>query len=842
MDVRAVLTRVMAIVAACGAGGASSATNAPRDRTVLAIPAGRLNMALRQLATQTGQQIVFDPAMVGRRTVAALHGPIDAERALKMLLSGSGLVARHLRPGVIIIVVAPPARPSDVSTAIAQVAAPDIVVTALKRPTALGDTEVSMDAVTGAQVSMRGAYDLRSAAALLPGLVPIATAPLQQRIAIRGVTGTGEATVGVYYGETPISGPSGTTFDSAASTPDIDLVDVERIELLRGPQGTLYGASSMGGTLRVLFNQPDATRWMGHVDAGTSVVQGGGMGGNIAAVLNAPIVRDTLAARIVVHRRTIGGYVDNDRLGIANTGGIVREGVRVGVGWTPSSTLRIDALALHQDTRIDDAGFWYPDLGRYRNDQPVRTPNRERLDLASVTAHWNPGEVTVVATGSHYRWTIVKEGDFTQVLARQATSEASCRRFAMLTGPTDCTPDQRSAFQAYLQTRLPGILYQPFHVESSTAELRLSSAGSGTLAWTIGAFVERRRDTAESYTVRADATSGLKAEPLDITGLRLLASALDQQALFAETSWAATPRLSATVGLRYFRYARTASGSVPIPNIITGTGAVGTGQYRRADDGTNLKAELAYRLPDETLVYVIASEGFRPGGVNITPDLTEQERSYDADHVWSYELGAKTKVAGGRLGLEGAVYHIDWSDTVYAASSANGAFVYNTNIGAVRIDGLEVKASLTLGAIRLTGSANYTDARLSKDQLLSTTDGAGKRGDPLPNVPRLAYGLGAQTSVVVAGGKVATFGVDAVGATRTPTAFNDLGSYYEETPARFVIDANADIRLTQWRAGIGIRNVLNAVGATRLTSSAFGERQLYSSAPRTLMLSIDRDF
>lgn len=232
----------------------------------------------------------------------------------------------------------------------------------------------------------------------------------------------------------------------------------------------------------------------------------------------------------------------------------------------------------------------------------------------------------------------------------------------------------------------------------------------------------------------------------------------------------------------------------------------------------------------------------RADGVDITPDLTEQERSYDADHVWTNELGAKTKIAGGRRGLEGALYHIDWSDTVYAAWSVNGAFGYNTNIGAVRIDGLAVKANLTLGAIRLTVSANYTDARLSKDHLVSTTDGAGKRGDPLPNVPRLAYAIGAQTSLVVAGGKVATFGVDAVGATRTPTAFNDLGTYYEETPARFVIDANADIRLAQWRAGIGIRNVLNAVGANRLTSSAFGERQLYSSAPRTLMLSIDRDF
>lgn len=847
MHIRGLATRTIAITIATVCVAGAEAASSPHDRVVLAIPAGRLDRALRQLATQTGQQILFDPATIGRRASAALFGPIEPERALKALLADTGLVAKHVRAGVIIIVRVAAARSTAATPAAAlsaDVAAPaaDIVVTALKRPTTLGDTEISMVAVTGAQVLARGVYDLRGAAALLPGLVPIATAPLQQRIAIRGVTGTGEATVGVYYGETPISGPSGTTFDPAASTPDVDLVDVDRIELLRGPQGTLYGASSMGGTLRVLFNKPDATRWTGHVEGGVSAVQGGGMGGAVAAIVNAPIVRDTLAARLVVHRRTVGGYVENDRLGLKDTGGVLRQGVRLGLAWTPTPAVRVDALALHQDTRIDDAGFWYPDLGRYRNDQPVPTPNRERLDLASLTAHWTTGAVAVVATGSYYRWTIVKEGDFTQVLAQQATSEAACQRYAMLADDTACSPEQRGEFQAYLQTRLPGVLYQPFHVESTTAEVRVSSDRPGALAWTVGAFVERRRDLAESYTVRADAATPLRVVPPNITGLRLLHSALDQQALFAEARWGITSRLSATAGLRYFHYTRTAYGSVPIPNIITGTGDIGTGRYARADDGTNLKAELAYRLPGETLVYAIAAEGFRPGGVNITPDLSDQERSYDADHVWSYELGARMRVAGGRLALEGAVYHIDWSDTIYAAWSANGAFGYNTNIGTVRIDGVEAKAGLAIGVIRLTGSANYTYARLGEDQPANTADGAGRRGDPLPNVPRLGYALGAQANILMAGGKLATFGVDAVGATRVPTAFNDRNTYYEVTPARLVIDASSDIRLAQWRAGISIRNVLNAVGATRLTSSAFGERQLYSSAPRTVILSLDRDF
>ncbi|RZM05300.1 MAG: hypothetical protein EOP67_76850, partial [Sphingomonas sp.] len=172
MHARGFTTRTIAIVAACGGVGVG-AEAAPRERVVLAIPAGRLDIALRQLATQTGQQILFDPRMTGRRKTAALHGPIEPDRALRTLLADTGLVAKHVRAGVIIIVAAPPARSPSAVVATASPAA-DIVVTALKRPTTLGDTEISMDAVTGAQVTARGAYDLRSAAALLPGLVPIA--------------------------------------------------------------------------------------------------------------------------------------------------------------------------------------------------------------------------------------------------------------------------------------------------------------------------------------------------------------------------------------------------------------------------------------------------------------------------------------------------------------------------------------------------------------------------------------------------------------------------------------------------------------------------------------------
>ena len=201
----------------------------------------------------------------------------------------------------------------------------------------------------------------------------------------------GESTVATYFGEAPVSAPSGTGFDPGAIAPDVDLIDIDRIELLRGPQGTLYGAGSMGGTLRTIFNRADPAVLDGEISLEAGVTEHGSPSIAANAIANVPLVPGTLAVRAAIGRRRSGGVIDNDTLRLTDTDRVTRESERIGVSWTPDPRWRVDAIMLEQRNRIDDAVTWRWEAGPQRSDAPVRLPNSDRLRLASATVRWAPG-------------------------------------------------------------------------------------------------------------------------------------------------------------------------------------------------------------------------------------------------------------------------------------------------------------------------------------------------------------------------------------------------------------------------------------------------------------------
>jgi outer membrane receptor protein involved in Fe transport len=821
----------------------------PAPPRAISIPAGPLAAALRAYARKTHRQILFEPSLVRGRRAHPVRNVADPDAALAELLENSGLRARQLGADIVIIEPAERARTASPAPAHAAPPAPpvppppeDIIVTALKRQTILADTPLSMTVLDGDDLSAAQIFDERGAARKLPGLLVTEGSTLEQRLTVRGVSGSGESTVGVYYGDTPVSGPSGTTADPAAITPDIDLVDIDRIELLRGPQGTLYGASSMGGTLRVLFNQPDSRRWAGRITAGLDMVERGEAGTHVSAVLNAPLVRGRLAARFVVNQRKSGGYIDNPLLGTQNNGSVLRKGWRAMLAWTPDAAITISATALHQNARSDDATFWFPAVGRYRNDQPVRTPNSSILDLYSGNAQWNFGAVTLTANASHYDWHIIKESDYSAVLARQRGNQASCAAYFNEPSGGTCSPDQMQRFSDLIDARSPAVLYQPMPVASTSGEIRLASNGEGALLWTLGAFAEQRHDSVGSYVLRADPRSGEVVRPFDITGLRGIETTLDQQAIFAEATARLTPRLSLTGGGRYFHYRRVGGGSVAIANPITGTGVLPDTDYHQSEGGKNLKFALSYQLSRSDIVYLTAAEGFRPGGLNVTPGLDETQKRYDADHLWSYEIGARIAPVAGRLQLESALYHIDWSNMIYPVQSLNGAFGYNTNVGSVTIDGAEAKLQLSFAPFRISSWISYVDARLAEDQRTPAAGGLGRKGDPLPNVPRVTYSLSVDADARIGRDAILTFGGDLAGATDNASKFDDDIRFYDVTKAHRTVNLHAALSAHDWRVTFHLDNVFDAVAPLNVVSSTFGLHRLYSSVPRTAGLEISRAF
>ena len=226
----------------------------------------------------------------------------------------------------------------------------DIVVTALKRSTNIQNTPLAITAVSGEKLAAMGITDAYALARTSPGLVVREGAFSGARLTIRNIRAAGESTVGLYYDETPVMGSAGVSSDAGGTTPDIRLFDVERAEVLRGPQGTLYGSSSMAGTVRLIFNKPDLTKLGGAVAGQMSSVDGGGLGFENQAMVNLPIVSDVLAIRAVGFYSQRPGYVDNIRLGQQDVNDQTSGGGRLMVRLKPASNLTIDGLAYFQNT------------------------------------------------------------------------------------------------------------------------------------------------------------------------------------------------------------------------------------------------------------------------------------------------------------------------------------------------------------------------------------------------------------------------------------------------------------------------------------------------------------
>ena len=812
------------------------------------IASGPLRIALTTFARQSGVQILFAPELVAGKTGHGVHGHHSREDALEKILTGTGLMARTLDSGAILIVPArkgagqsgdPATLPSPANRDIPQ----DILVTAFKYPTILADSAADLS-VIGAQLQRhRGIVSLETLAQATPSLQLSESNSANQRLTIRGVYGRGEPTVGVYYGDSPISGPSGTTFDPGGIAPDPELVDIDRIELLRGPQGTLYGASSMGGTLRFLFNTPDMTRNTGEIRSGLAFTQDGEQGYNASAVANVMIVEDRLALRAVGYVRHIGGYIDQPRIGQADLGAADRNGVRLALGWSPVPDLEVRLSFLHQINRTNGARFYDDTTGPRINDLEARTPNSNTLDLGSIVVDWGTDWGTLTAAGTLYRWKVVRQTDFTGVIAALVDSASSCQRYNGLPSTLACGDDQWSAYHDFVNSRLPAILYQPMWVTSANSELRFHSEVLAHTALTLGLFAESRHDRVDSITALADARTGLLVDPVDVTGLRSIWTSFDQAAIFGEISYDLLPSLTATGGFRRFHYFKSAYGEVGTPNVITGTADIAPGNFSMRESGSNFKLQLTWRLFPGLMAYLQMADGFRPGGINITPSLSTEDRTYRADSLRSYELGTRFTLPYPALKFQAALYHIDWSDMIYNASSANNAFVYNTNVGSILIDGAEFSVDWKASRdFNLSASGSWTDARLAKDQDRASSLGHLYAGDRIPTIPVLAGTVGLAYERQIGPTSTLWARIDTIASSGFSSQFNELQSGYAHTPARATIDFAIGTDHRAWDLSLVVRNALDDRTPSQITTSSSGRRQLYGATPRTISLEFGRTF
>jgi iron complex outermembrane recepter protein len=615
----------------------------------------------------------------------------------------------------------------------------DIIVTAEKRSESLEKVPMSVVAFSSESLAELGTEDFSSLAARIPGVTLNSAGPGRSSYSIRGIASVGgnAPTTGLYVDETPIL-PSGG--DGATASIDPDLYDLARVEVLRGPQGTLYGASSMGGTVRFITNQPNLAITEGAVKVEGSDTQHGGGNVRLDAMYNMPLIDERVALRIVGTYKDFSGFIDRE-IGVwapnpgaqppypvspATPSSIVRD-VNTEKLYSLRTMLKIavsDAFTITPSVWVQDLQMGGPpdyDVPTGQSGGPliqarpfnISEAYSDRFVLSNVTMNYDLGWGSLLSTTSY--------------MHRQET-----------------TPDdQTEALEDNIpQGQFVPSVYAPIvTTRELTEELRLAFNPAGwALSGVTGAYFNNADRhyyvnflTPNYAALFSNSPSSAGYLPLsDLNYSQHGDYSPKQSAVFAELNYAITSQWKATAGLRWYDLQYT---TVRYEDGWSNGGpTLSTGQAKNT--GFDPKAELSYQATEQQLYYLSASKGVRPGGVN-TSNLAakgcgQDYGPYQPDSLWNYEAGAKTRWLDGAVTVNAAAYYIKWSD-VQQGKTLACSYQITENAGAAVVHGGELEIQGNIGAhVQLGAGVGYTKAVLAADA--PPLDGV--KGQQLENVPR----------------------------------------------------------------------------------------------------------
>jgi len=595
----------------------------------------------------------------------------------------------------------------------ADVEAGEIIVTAQKRTENLQDVPISISVLSGENLQQSGAVQLVDFGAYTPGLQVDSTGtPGQSTISLRGVAPVGPSqTVGTYLDDAPV-GSSSLYARSAVFALDLLPYDIQRIEILRGPQGTLYGASSIGGLLKYVTVTPSLDGFSGKVGGEVFTIDhANDVGYAVQGMVNAALVPGKLGISASYAYRDTPGYVDNIQTGKKDQNGYWQEGARVSLLWQPDEALSVRLSGMWQTIDADGNANVVEDL-----------VTDERI--GDGLSNWNYLDEKFRKKIQYYASTIDYDFDF-----------------ATLTSAT--TYSRMKTLQIQDASRLYGTLFplfglpepglSPFtlrlNLKKWTQEVRLTSPSSGNFEWMVGGFYtyenSDNKQLANSYFMDGTSIPGL--DPLAVAELP---SKYREYAVFGNVTYRFSDAFDITGGLRWARnkqrFRQISEGAI-IPTAN--------------DPGRSSESVLTYSLSpqfhvnDDTMLYARVASGYRPGGPNVT--LPGVEPTVGSDSLVNYEVGLKSILFDRTLTLDLAAFYMDWKD-IQLSVDFNGVSGL-ANAGSARSQGLEASLQwrpvpgLALGA---TGA--YTDAKLTSDTPPSV---GGFDGDRLPRIPKWSGSL-----------------------------------------------------------------------------------------------------
>lgn len=648
--------------------------------------------------------------------------------------------------------------PSDIGDA-------EIIVTATRRDASLQDVPISLQALGERTLDEQNVASFDDYVKLLPSVSFQSFGPGQSQLSFRGINSGGDGldagslpTTGTYLDEIPIT--------TVGATPDLHIYDIARVEALSGPQGTLFGASSLSGTLRIITNKPDPTKLEGGYDLAVTKFGKGDAGGSIEGFVNVPLAENA-AIRLVGFYKKDGGYIDNtfaertftlddgdpDTNLTVNNNALVEDDFNTSKSYGGRAALKIDLdddwtlspTFVYQRLETRGAFLYDPRVGDLEVHDFSPSYNKDRWWQAALTIEGKVGNWDVVYSGGYFKRRVQNEIDYSYYTVAYDTYGYYATYF----------PDGNGGFLNPTQRQK-----LDYNFTKHTQELRFSSPPEESLRLTAGAFFQRQTNDIDAQYqipgIGAVPQSGLIwFQPVvgDTVYLKRLKRADHDYAMFGEANLDLTPTVTLTAGIRGFIAHNTLTGfsgfsynitpaclptdnpDIPCVNVYP-EGATSAIPKKVDEAGETHKVNLTWKVTPDAMIYGTYSTGYRPGGVNRNP----RYGPFSSDKLSNFEFGWKTTWLDGKLRWNGALFYQKWDDMQFALARPGDAGVTSiANVGGAKSMGVESDILLRLGGLQFSASASYIDAKLTEP--FCEEDGSGAitctpKGTRLPIQPK----------------------------------------------------------------------------------------------------------
>ncbi|ARR55947.1 TonB-dependent receptor [Rhizorhabdus wittichii DC-6] len=759
----------------------ATASSAWAQSKIFNIPAQSATTGIAAFGQQADVQIAASRTVTQGKRTKAVKGEMSVGQALSQLLDGTGLQVWQTGVQTWTVVAARPTSrvvthgrgtayaalgdavgasdpdndaaarsagsSSPASVASSQHAEPpetgDIVVTANRRETSINKVPISVSAMTQESLDRQGIKRIDDLARTTPGISfqrsSFAGIGNRSQISIRGIeSNVGASTTGIYIDDTPIQ-TRNAGYTSTSVFPAI--FDLERTEVLRGPQGTLFGSGSEGGTVRFITPDPGLSRFSTYDRAELSFTKNGEPSYEVGSAVGAPIVEDRLGVRLSAFFRRDGGWIDRvDR----STGKVLSSNqnsnesivLRAALTWAPTSSLKITPSFYYQDLDSQGGdGYWESlsdaGAGRFLTGNAIGAPSSDKFKLPALKVEYDFGGATLVSNSSYLSRDAIANPDYTQFVR------------AVTTG---------SAFPL-----IPGEFSRGYFIDEQkgfTQEVRLQSNEHGSrLHWVLGLFYNRTRQV-DTEIISSPFFPQIVLDTYGVDYITIFGNPLgardsvytDEQrtkdkqiAGFGQVDYDITDKLKATVGLRYAKvdFSFTSRNEGPFAGVATNTGS-------QSEKPLTPKFGISYQADGANLYYASAAKGFRPGGAQRRPPsscasdlaalgITSAPETYDADSVWSYEVGTKNRLFGRSVNLATSAFWINWNNIQQNVplNACGQSFV--GNLGKAVSRGFDIAIDARIGDFTLGLSGGYTDAHYTQS-IISGTAVVALKGEEISTI------------------------------------------------------------------------------------------------------------